>query len=403
MANVLGTGTDDAGEVIPWARLAALMRPELPSLAEEIIDAVRAAVPEYARPMSGPYGNALRLGVSQALETFVDQIADPSASRSALDKVCRDLGRQEARVGRSMDSLQTAYRIGTQVAWERAMRLSERIDVSSGTVSKLAASVFEYMNELSELSMAGYNEAIVTPGEVGQKRRRKLLETILERPPVLPDAIVKLAGQAGWPVPDKVTPVALQRPEYRRRSAPYNAALDPDDDMLVQLSGPEPHLLMPGALSAKRRRTLEDALPGYLLVVGLPVPLADAADSLRWARKLLTLIQAGIVDQAPVTLCEDHLTSVLLLSDPVLAEQFARWQLPTLDTLKPVMREWLVETYSVWLDCRCSATVAAKYLRIHPQTVRYRVKRLAEVLGDEITDPSRHFQVQLALHILRLK
>ena len=122
MANVLGTGTDDAGEVIPWARLAALMRPELPSLAEEIIDAVRAAVPEYARPMSGPYGNALRLGVSQALETFVDQIADPSASRSALDKVCRDLGRQEARVGRSMDSLQTAYRIGTQVAWERAMR-----------------------------------------------------------------------------------------------------------------------------------------------------------------------------------------------------------------------------------------------------------------------------------------
>jgi hypothetical protein len=400
MANALGTGAGDAGEVMPWAKLAAIMRPELPSLAEEIIEAVRAAVPEYARPMSGPYGLALRLGVSQALETFVDQIADPSASRSALDKVCRDLGRQEARVGRSMDSLQTAYRIGTQVAWERAMRVSERIDVSSSTMSKLAASVFEYMNDLSELSMAGYNEAIATPGEVQQKRRRKLLAMILERPPVLPDTIAKLAGRAGWVVPDQVTPVALRRPEYRPDEP---AAIDPEGDMLMQLTGPEPHLLIPGAFSTKRRQTLEAALPGYLLAVGLPVPLADAADSLRWARQLLTFIQAGIVDQAPVTLCEDHLMSVLLLSDAVLAEQFARRQVPSLDTLKPVLRDWLVGTYSVWLDSRCSATIAAQRLQIHAQTVRYRVKKLEKVLGDELTDPARHFQVQLALHILRLE
>jgi len=217
---------------------------------------------------------------------------------------------------------------------------------------------------------------------------------------VLPDTIAKLAGRAGWVVPDQVTPVALRRPEYRPDEP---AAIDPEGDMLMQLTGPEPHLLIPGAFSTKRRQTLEAALPGYLLAVGLPVPLADAADSLRWARQLLAFIQAGIVDQAPVTLCEDHLMSVLLLSDAVLAEQFARRQVPSLDTLKPVLRDWLVGTYSVWLDSRCSATIAAQRLQIHAQTVRYRVKKLEKVLGDELTDPSRHFQVQLALHILRLE
>jgi len=47
--------------------LAEVIKPELPSLTEEIIAEVRRAIPEYARPMNGPYGRVLRMGVGQAL------------------------------------------------------------------------------------------------------------------------------------------------------------------------------------------------------------------------------------------------------------------------------------------------------------------------------------------------
>lgn len=53
-------------------RLAELIRPELPSLAEEIVAEIRRAIPEYARPLDGPYGHVLRLGVERSLTAFAE-------------------------------------------------------------------------------------------------------------------------------------------------------------------------------------------------------------------------------------------------------------------------------------------------------------------------------------------
>ena len=92
------------------SQLAAIMRPELPDLAREIIAEIRDKIPEYARPMNGPYGQALRVGVQRALTSFFDSVADPAAPHEERDQMCRRLGQYEALEGRSLDSLQAAYR-----------------------------------------------------------------------------------------------------------------------------------------------------------------------------------------------------------------------------------------------------------------------------------------------------
>lgn len=55
----------------PWRGLppevAHVLRPELPPLADEIIAAVFEGVPEYRRPLEGPFGRGLRVGVQEAL------------------------------------------------------------------------------------------------------------------------------------------------------------------------------------------------------------------------------------------------------------------------------------------------------------------------------------------------
>ena len=56
------------------SQLAANMRPELPDLAHDIIAEIRRKIPEYARPMDGPYGHALRVGVQRALTSFFDSV-----------------------------------------------------------------------------------------------------------------------------------------------------------------------------------------------------------------------------------------------------------------------------------------------------------------------------------------
>ena len=138
--------------------LAAVLRPELPSLADEIITAIRDKIPEYARPIDGPYGQIMRTGVEQALTSFVDLVADPATSRADRNGVARMLGRHEAEEGRSLDSLQAAYRVGAQVAWHRAMEVGRAAKLSSSVMSTLADAVFAYMNDLATLSFEGYRE-----------------------------------------------------------------------------------------------------------------------------------------------------------------------------------------------------------------------------------------------------
>ena len=66
-------------------RMAAAAKPC--NAAEATIAAIGREVPDYARPLEGPFGRVLRIGVQRALERFVDQIerpeADDATSRTA--------------------------------------------------------------------------------------------------------------------------------------------------------------------------------------------------------------------------------------------------------------------------------------------------------------------------------
>jgi DNA-binding CsgD family transcriptional regulator len=373
-------------------QLAAIMRPELPSLSHEIVTRIRAEIPEYGRAMDGPYGKVLRLAVEQALTSFVEIVADPAMSRAHRDDLCRKLGRYEAEEGRSLDSLQAAYRIGGHVAWHRVMVVGQARNLSSSVMSKLADAVFGYMNELAALSVSGYQEAKARTAEARQQARQRLLQLIVERPAVPQRAIADLAEQTGWPLPEQVTPVAVE-PDV------LCPAMLSGTDILADLDSTQPALLAPGAPDA----TLSTVLGTSRAAVGLTVPLADAADSLRWARQALALAAAGIIRGGPVTQCEDNLVTLWLMSDSALADQVCRRQLGALEGLTPRQQERLTETFGAWLETRGTAAEIADRLQVHPQTVRYRIRQLERTLGDQFGDPDARFAMEMVLRVMRLR
>jgi DNA-binding CsgD family transcriptional regulator len=396
MTGALKPGDLERRPVRLHPELADVMRAELPSLAAEIITEIRDTIPEYARPMDGPYGRALRVGVEQALTSFVDVVTNPSASRAHRDEVCRRLGRYEAREGRSLDSLQAAYRVGGRVAWRRVMEVGESGSLSSSTMSLLADAVFGYMNELASLSLEGYLEVKGQSATAREEWRQRLLALILERPAAPRRAITDLAELAGWTVPDEVTPVAIQvgQPCLRPLS---------DHEFLVDSRDARPHLLLPGAPDVSRQRTLEAALAGQRAAIGLTVPLADAADSLRWARQTLALADTGIIGGGQLIRCEDHLVTLWLLSDSALADQVTRRQFSALSGLAPRQQHKLTETFGAWLASRGTAAEIADRLQVHPQTVRYRIRQLERILGDRFGDPDARFAMELVLRVMRLR
>lgn len=380
-------------EVFP-RHMAVIMRAELPSLATDIITEIRETIPEYARPMDGPYGQAIRLGVEHALQSFIDQIADPSASHEGRDGVFRRLGRYEANEDRSLDSLQAAYRVGARVAWQRAVKVGRREGLLSSTMFQLADALFGYIDQLATLSVEGYMEAKARNADALNQWRRRLLRLILESPPAPESAVKDLANLAGWTVPDEVTMIAvgLATPDLT----------PPLDDVLSDLDTVEPYLLVPGRLSVDRRTRLIAEFPGSRLAIGPTVRLSAAADSLRWARQALALAESGAIEAKPAILCEEHLAEMLLSSDWALVEQLADREFAAVRELTPHRRSRLIETLEAWLEARGSAAKIAERLRVHPQTVRYRMRQLEQSLGEQLDDPDSRFAMELVLRARRL-
>lgn len=364
--------------------LAEVVRLEIPTLTEEIIGEVQARIPEYARPPDHPYGLALRLAVTAALETFASIVADPSAPRAERDATCRRLGASEFHEGRSLDSLQAAYRTGMQVALRRARAIAKRHNIPADLVGQLAETIFAYGDELAAISEEGYREAERRSGRCLAEYRKKLLRRILERPPVPEQVIAELAATAQWKVPAEVTLIATE---------PGPGLADSlDEDMLASLDQLRPYILVPGHLDEQRLEVFGPIAASHAAAAGPTMPLRSAADSLRWARQALQAAKDGFIPADRLILCDDHLVTLWLRSDPALVELIAERHFPALGELPVDKSRQLLDTFAAWLE---QGGKAAGRLRVHPQTIRYRLKLLKEALGTDLTDPDEKFALEL--------
>ncbi|MFF8596441.1 helix-turn-helix domain-containing protein [Streptomyces sp. NPDC015220] len=376
---------------------AALIRPELPGLMREIRLEVIRAYPVYGRLLNGPNADAIRQGVEQALAAFVDRVAEPGKDSALRDELLRKFGRVEAYEGRELDTLQGAYRLGARVALRRAKAMGRHYHLSPTVILAFADALFAYVEELEAISREGYVEVQSRAASEVSALRRQLLHLILAAPPLSQSTVTELCEAAAWQLPAEVTLVALRSP------VPDHLEAGLAGDVLADLDIPQPHLLLPGPLTPQRLAMLETALAGTHAAVGLTVPLDQAADSIRWARRVLQLVDEGVLPDTPLIRCEDHLVTLWLLSDPPLMSQVAARELAPLDELPASRRDRLVETLRVHVSTRATAEQVGEILGVHAQTVRYRLRNLDARLGDRIADPDHRFALEAVLRSLHLR
>jgi hypothetical protein len=376
--------------------LATALRPALPDLAQEIIAAIGRDVPDYARPLEGPFGRALRVGVERALRRFVDAIEDPASDDGGAREIYVALGRGEMRAGRSLDALLSAYRIGARRAWEHFVAAGEAAGHEPHTLYRLASAIFDYIDGISAESVEGFTqERAAAEGE--RQRRRRALARLLTRDDVVADEVRDLARQAGWSRP--ATLAALVVGEV--------SGEEPDADRVASRLGGGAIAVADGALTIAwvpdpqapgRRAQLEAALDGAPAALGPAVAIERAPFSLARARATHALVLDGRVDGGPLVAADDHLPALLLHGgDGSLAADLAASALAPLDDLRPGARARLRATLRAWLDHPGQVTRVAGDLHVHPQTVRYRVAQLRELFGERLDDPDARFELALAL------
>jgi hypothetical protein len=376
--------------------VADLLRPHLAAVAVEIIDEIQARIPEYARRQDDTYARAVRVGVEEAMGRFLDLLAGQSVQRDSLREVYRALGAGEMREGRSLDSLQAAMRIGARVAWHRLIGVAEHADLPVRTIGRLAEATFRYLDEIAAASAEGYAEAQATEAGEGDRRRRRLLELLVADPAAAYEAVTAAAAAARWTLPRRLSVVLLD--EQSMAEHPRHL---PGSAMLANLDRAEPCLVLPDPESPAQVRVLNGYLDGCRAAVGPSVEPRDAVKSLRWARSALALAQRGVLAGDGVVWCDEHLATLVVFRDEELLGRLASQRLAPLAGLRDGQRAVLAGTLLAWLQFDRNANEVAARLHVHPQTVRYRLRQLDRLFGDQLRDPDVRFELEIALRAER--
>ena len=389
-----GEAAPAVGEL--WSDLgpdvAAKLEPDIPVLRDEIVQAV-AELPAYSRPLTGEFGRVLRTGVEVALRRFIDGIAN--GDEDALGpsrRVYLDLGRFEFEAGRPLDLLLRAYRLGARIAWRRLAERGPGLGLEPVVLYRLAESVFAYIDELSAVSVEGYSQARDLAAGAQQVARGRLIAMLVSDPQPEPSRVAAEAERAGWELPRLMAVICAERPAEATRVAarlgPGVIGAEHDGRGCLLVADPE----RPGLLGQARV-----ALDGVSSAIGPAVAWRDAPRSYRRAGQALRLAGERQGSDRGLEIAERMLISILLASEPDLGAELIASRLEPIAAMSARSRRGMPETLSSWLANGGDVSRVAEELQVHPQTVRYRMRKLREAFGDTLDDPEARFELQVAL------
>lgn len=367
--------------------LARRLGPKTPEISKLMVSAMLREVPRYA---AAPdlYGNAVLQRCRLAVRIFV-RIVESGAPPAARDiNIVRRIGRTVAVAGEPLEPLLHALRIGARVGWEETLRESRRPPaLAPEQMLPLAGRVFEYIDQLSS-SMAEAYTAEVQEGA----RRQAMSETRLFE-----------ALTSGQPPTDGLTAFTLEPPRVA-----LAIAANADAAAVSAVLGRLRARLLQGVLGQRQGlpvwllsrepspSLLRDCSAGTAVAYGMSsatgeVSLSRAVDEAAISATI-GLEHGGLALVYPYARVYPE---AALRSDPAALSRFQAAALGRLHGHPEIL-----ETLRIYLLGGRSVGATAKRVHKHRQTVVYRLRRAAELLGCDLADAEELFRLEAAVRTL---
>ena len=278
--------------------------------------------------------------------------------------------------------------MGARVAWRRLAAAATRAGVEPDVLSLLAESIFAYIDELSADSVEGYAEARARlEGERSAAGASELVAALVREPPA-DEADLRAAAEAvAWRMPRTAAALACDEEQLDRLATRL-----PPDALAAGLDGVG-CAIVPDPDGPGRPSQIEQAIgaPGWARAPCWARPVRPARSPPPGPWPARPCARSGRARSRPPGLvrADDVLTKLLLFENAGLAERIAtRWLTP-LAALTPKARRRMEQTALAYVQQRGNAAAMARALGVHPQTARYRLRGLRELLGDAHGRPGR--------------
>lgn len=354
---------------------------EMPSFVRQVIASLVERVPAYAQlPAEELQGDIFRV-VEHALRAFAHVLGSGELPSEDELRFLRESAARRAEEGVPIDVVLTAYHVGIQVVWESLVPEARPEEV--GEVLALNALALWYLRLVTPVVSAGYLDERQTMFDDERSARHTLLAGLLDGSVEASGPLVVLALHVP-PHPDELldgvdAAIAGRRKLRRLRTELERHSREP---VLSSLTPDGGIALLPGEDDRVDRIVADVAR-----AAGVPITVAAVAaqpSGVAAAAGLAREVLAVAVRSGP---------GLYRLTDVLLEYQLSRPSAalgPLASVVEPLTEE-LVQTLEVYLR-RGSRRPAATELHVHPNTVDYRLRRVAELTG---LDPTRIEHVTL--------
>lgn len=368
-------------------------------LTAAMVEAVFSTVPEYR-------ALATRESVYESCQELVRDIFAPLArgEREARMGGARRIGRIRAEVGIPLSAVMDAFNTVKKVIWDELSDTAGRVGADGPTSLRVASDLIDAYDRVVRMAMAVYRDQMRIQIRSEEQRRAALVQALLEG---------SLDGTSLWEAADLLrlphdgpyVVIAAHVPGAGQHALPeIETGLG---ELGIESAWRLMHDVEIGVASLPRPGDQFDdlvaALAGGGGRVGVSPPYDDlraTAQALRLARIALRGVKDGRDGRQVAVFGTDPLACAAV-SEPDVMARIARTVLTGLAELPARDRELLLSTFGAWLDGAGSAQTAAKTLFVHPNTVRYRLRRLEELTGRALADPRHVAELSLAYEIDR--
>jgi hypothetical protein len=365
--------------------VASALHTRLPELGERMAQRIRSDVDAYQDASLIPFDSLRHSCTANAdlvLSHFVRGDApDPSPAR--------DTGRLRAEQGMPLADTLHAYRIGFELLWSEIIAESRtHPEVTDAQLVSQSAEIWALFGRYAEAVAAAHRETTAELTQQREARRSALVEALFTGVIVDRTTLWEAARELGLPeqgpyvVASAVAsapgeePLAGVEATLRRAHLPSAWRLLPDQQIgVVALTTPTAETTCLRVL--RRTHARVGVSPCFH-------SLRDAPQALRFARLAL----AGLPGTGPgVARFDDNPLAMLVAAAPSEAAHLTEVVLAPLLGLPVAERARLLETLDHWFAAAGSAANTARTLFVHPNTVRYRLRRIEELLGRPLSDP----------------
>lgn len=308
------------------------------------------------------------------------------------------VGRLRAEQGVPLADVMSAYRAGGQFLWDQILQAIDAAGLSRQELRAAASQAWQNQDIYTDAMAEGYREVVVEQLIHRDQERSALVGGLIDGR--LPAGMT--AGDAahllGLPESGCFVVVAIDSGplDYRALRAAEKTLGDRGFASAWRVE-PDMQVGVVALVMRSRLGELGEALRGLVVQrIGVS-PVYDGypphGSALNYAKAALL---AATGDEA-VLAFDVNPYAIAAVTDPPTMERYCDLVLGGLGDIGAADRQLLVSTFQQWVTCDGSIPATAGAMFCHPNTVRYRLRRLKQLTGRDIARPRDIAELHLAI------